>query len=210
MCSRLPRHFRPALSWFIAAIVLLTAGSTTRAALITYTFSGVGNGTIDETAWSGDFTFVFSGDTANVSGPSGGEYYQYALGGTFSEGSYNATLDANNTIVVNTDPSFPRLGFFNSTVDNSGLIQNSAFASIPYDLSTSIGPITGTGSNLLPTFNSVGDGFGTTGGQTVELLGMTSLTFTAAIVPEPSSVVLLAIGLAIGSAGLLRGWRKRS
>jgi hypothetical protein len=174
---------------FLGGIVVALAFSNpVRAGMITYTFSGVGNGTVDTTAWSGDFTFKFTADTANIFGPSGGEFFQFNLGGTFSEGSYSATLLADNIVVVNNDPNFPRLGFFNSAVDNGGVIQNSTFTT--YDLSTSFGPITGTGSNLLPTFNPSGDGFGTTGGDTIEVLGMTSLTFTAATVPEPSTLVM--------------------
>jgi PEP-CTERM motif len=209
MHPRTRRLFRPILVGLFAAIAGLASGVPVRAESITYTFTGVGNGTVDSTAWSGTFTFVFDADTANIVGPSGGEYFQLNLGGTFSEGSYSATLLSDNFVVVNTATATPRLGFFNSTVDNGGTIQNSAFTT--YTLATEIGPLTGTGSNVLPTFNSDGHGFGTTGGQTIELLGMTSLTFTATLqsVPEPSSVVLLASGLAAGLALLHRRRKAR-
>ncbi len=193
------------LAGFGAVVAGLAFSNSARAGEITYTFSGVGNGTVDATAWSGDFTFVFTADTANIT--SGGtEFFQRNIGGTFSEGSYSAALLADNTVVVNTDPSFPRLGFFNSTFDNGGTIQNSTFTT--YDLSTSFGPITGTGTNLLPTLNPSGHGFGTAGGDTVELLGITSLTFTAAAVPEPSSLALFATGLAV--CGLLLRHRQKA
>ncbi len=199
------RHFRLLLAGFGAVVAGLAFSNPARAGVITYTFSGVGNGTVDTTAWSGDFTFVFTADTANITS-GGGEYFQRNIGGTFSEGSYSATLVADNTVVDNTAPSTPRLGFFNVTFDNGGTIQNSTFTT--YNLSTSLGPITGTGSNLLPTLNPSGDGFGTTNGHTIELLGISSLTFTASAVPEPSSLALLAAGLA--GCGLFLRHRHRA
>jgi PEP-CTERM motif len=208
MHVRFRHHVRLLLTATIAAIGWLNGFSPAHAETITYSFSGVGNGTAGGNAWSGDFTFVFTGNTANVYGPSSGEYFQYSLGGTFSEGSYSASLQANNIVVVNTDPSFPRLGFYNSTVDNGGTIQNSVFTS--YALATALGPITETGPNLLPTFNSNGDGFGTTGGQTIELLGMTSLTFTATVVPEPSSLLLAGLASSGVGAGLIYRRRRRT
>jgi hypothetical protein len=188
-------RIRPILMGLGAAVAWLTLCLPTRAEPITYTFTGVGSGTVDANPWSGDFTFAFTGDTKNITS-GGGEVFQLSIGGTFSEGSYTATLLADNVVGVNNDPSFPRTGFFNSTIDDGGTIQNSSLTT--YELATSFGPITGTGANLLPTLNTSGDGFGTTGGQTIELLTMSSLTFTASAVPEPSSLVLMATGLAAG------------
>ncbi len=193
-------RFRPILAGFGAIVALLTFGMPAHAEQVAYTFTGVGSGTVDSSTWSGAFTFVFTADTSNITSGSG-EVFQRDISGTFSEGSYTATLNADNTVVVNNDPSFPRIGFFNSTFDNGGAIQNGSLTS--YMLDTSFGPITGTGSNLLPTFNSDGHGFDTTGGQTIELLTMTSLTFTASV-PEPSSLVLVATGLAAGIGVYLR------
>ncbi len=202
----LPKHQLPLLlAGFAALVAGLAFSNPARAGEITYTFSGVGNGTVDAgtTAWSGDFTFVFTTDTAFITS-GGGEYRQGNLGGTFTEGSYSAALLAHNIVVDN--PSSARLGFFNIVASNGGAIQNSAFTT--YDLSTSFGPITGTGGNLLPTLNAP-PGFGTAGGDTVTLLGITSLTFTATTaVPEPSSLALFATGLAV--CGLLLRHRHKA
>ena len=78
-------------------------------------------------------------------------------------------------------------------------------------LASAIGPITvGTGPDLLPTLNSAGHGFATTGSHNFELLGITSLTFTSSLqsVPEPLSMDLLAIGLTV-QIGFLGARRKR-
>jgi hypothetical protein len=194
--------FRLILGALAAVTVSLACGAPARAGEVTYTFTGVGNGTLDGTAWSGDFTFVFTANTSNIT--SGGvppEFFQRNIGGTVSEGSFSATLNSDNTLADNNDPSFPRFGFFNSTFDNGGTIQNAAFAT--YQLATAIGPITGTGSNLLPTLNTDDHGFDTVDGHNFELLGITSLTVTASV-PEPSSLVLAAIGLAAGCGLFLR------
>ena len=186
-----------------AAALWLFMGMAARAGSMTYTFTGVGNGTVDTTTWSGSFTFVFTADTSNITS-GGGEVFQRNIAGTFSEGSFSAALLANSSVVVNNDPSTPRGGFFNSTFDNGGTIQNSLFTT--YHLDTPFGPVTGTGANLLPTLNGSGDGFQTTtGGHTIELLGTTSLTFSAA--PEPSTLVMASA--LFGIFGVTLSYRRR-
>ena len=91
MRTQLRDQFRPLLAGSIATLLWLSVGLSAHAGPITYTFTGVGTGTVDGIGFSGDFTFVFTGDTANVT-PSGGEFRQDGIGGTFSEGSFSGTL----------------------------------------------------------------------------------------------------------------------
>jgi MYXO-CTERM domain-containing protein len=75
---------------------------------------------------------------------------------------------------------------------------NPAFAT--YDLSTSIGPLSGP-----PAFNS-GAHFATTSGDFVLDTISGNVTFQAQVAPEPSGLALAGVGL----AGLLGyGWRRR-
>ena len=84
MRSLLHRLFRPLLAGSAVTMIWLTLGVSAHAASITYTFTGVGQGTVGTVAWSGDFTFVFNADTANITS-GGGEFRQDGIGGTFSK-----------------------------------------------------------------------------------------------------------------------------
>jgi hypothetical protein len=80
---------------------------------------------------------------------SGGETLIFGIGGTFVEGSFTETLNNDYAVVDNTDPLFPRPGFFDSAFTDGVVIQNAAFET--YFLKTTLGPITETGANLLGT-----------------------------------------------------------
>jgi hypothetical protein len=189
----------------IAAAFCLTSVSTSRASPVTYTFDGTGGVTLDMVAL-GDpttgidtFSVVFTGDTSAIDG-SGAPYYRYNnITGIFSDSSVSEAITA--TIVVDSDPAYERVNFYNSSFDNGlGLMDIAALNG--YQLNTSVGPVTGS---LNPTLDS--GTFSTAGGD-LQFVSSDSLSFTASVssTPLPATLPLLASGL--GAMGLL-GWHRK-
>lgn len=194
---------------FFAAIALLALPAVADAAPFVYTFGGVGSGTANGTTFDGAFTFTFYGDTANIDASASPFYYLRNVGGTFTEGSFTASIDPTVTLVATADSATPRINFFNAAFDNGLGINDPSLTG--YGLASSIGPLTvsapGSASSFLtPTFNTNGDGFATSGGV-VRLVTNTSLTFTAqpfGAVPEPATWSMMVLGFGIIGAALRR------
>lgn len=186
------KSFRMGLLTVCSALLL---GGAAEATPIDYIFTGIGSGSVGSTAFNdSSFTFNFTFDTADVPALSGGETLISGIGGTFTEGSFTETLNADNVVVDNTASATPRLGFFNSSISDGLVLQNTAFET--YFLTTPLGPITETGGNLFPDFG--GGTFDTVGsGPAISITANTSLTFTATTVPEPASVSLALFGAAL-------------
>jgi hypothetical protein len=180
---------------FFAAMALLVGTVAAQAASVTYTFTGIGSGTIDGVSFSDQtFSFVVNSTTSLIDSSAAPYYYLRNVGGTFTEGSFSATLTATNTIVGSADTSTPytAINIFNSTSDNGVGLFDPSLGS--FHLDTSFGPITVTDpSSLTPTF---GGSFASTGGDTIAITGLSSLTFQAAVapVPEPTTWAMMLIG----------------
>jgi hypothetical protein len=188
----------------------------------TYTFSGTASGTLfDATGAPTDFmdqlfSIVLSADTAAIDATGAPFFRLDNIGGSFAEGAFTGTLSPFVTIVVNADPAFERVNFFNPTFDN-GL----GFSGHPglngYDLSTSIGPLTVPDpinaplGFLNPTLGA--GSFALEDGGSVHFAGNTSLTFTANVtggtVPEPATLLLVGVGLAAVAIGRRRTGTQR-
>ncbi len=182
-----------------AGTLILASAGGALATPVTYTFSGTAGGYAcvtctgsDNTNFSGSFSLVVTADTSAID-TSGNPYFKLLnVDATFTDGSFSAVLTG-VTVESNADPSFHNINFFNNTFLNGLGFTDAALTG--YDLSTSIGPITDSGSNLTPTFD--GGFFTTTGSNQVYFTSNSSLTFQADVqsVPEPSAVALFATGL---------------
>lgn len=189
----------------VAALALGITRSASATPII-YTFSGNVGGVncilcdgSDDTALSGAFSLAIASDTTAVD-LTGNPYFRLNnVTGNFTQGSFSSTLTG-LTIVVNADPNFENVNFFNNAFNNGlGFANNPALNG--YNLLTSLGPISSSapGAFLTPTLN--GGFFTTTGSNKVYLTSNNSLTFAANLagaseVPEPASLTLVGLGLA--------------
>ena len=190
------RHYAPLIMKRIIIIGIWIAFHwTAKASLIDYTLSGIGTGSLGAAPFSDvPVTITSTADTTNITVTSG-VFFAPNIAATVSvSGLGSATF------------TIPTRNFDNSNVAGAGIsapnqqrdildIVSSAFAS--YDLSSSLGLVTGT-----PVINS-GTGFATTVGD-FSLSSISSVTFQADTVPEPSTFALLDAA----SVGLIL-WRQK-
>lgn len=161
----------------LAALQPLTAGP------ITYTETGQLSGTLGTTVLTNtSFTFVFNGDTANITGSN--PLLNIALSNSLSLGSSIGSFTT--AVEVGVNPLSGVIGFSN-TAENAGITFTSATA-VGYGLATPIAITGGTPLFYTGTFaTSLG---------TLDITSAQNLGFTASGgVPEPGTLALVFIGL---------------
>ena len=186
----------PALT---VAVLGLAFGLPTsaRAGMITYAFTATGSGTLGANAFTdASFTITSTADTSHVA--STGEGFSVPdLTATVSVSGLGAATFTDPTTTID-NQGLGKVGISDSVPGVALLFEDNA-AFVTYDLTTPIGPLTGSSD-----FNS-GVNFATTAGD-FSLTNVSTATFQATTrsVPEPSSLAVLAIGFVI-----LEGWLRR-
>jgi hypothetical protein len=180
------------LALALVSVGLLAASSRAEADTITYTETVVATGFLGGSVFANDlFTFTFVGDTTNVTSTPG-VLFQNLVG--------TATVSVNGMTFTLTSPSEVADGVTSGVASiGEGFailsVANSAFTT--YDLTTSIGPITGT------AFVS-NSSFATSGGSLLLTTPARTATFQASVVPEPASSLMMCLGIACVAAVRLR------
>ncbi len=186
---------------FAVATILLPARAVF-ADTLDYTFSGVGSGTINSTTFTDEaFSVTFTEDTSAITGSGGYFFYNPAGDGTFTEGTYSATIN-NALIEVNGNNNtgsgaYETVFLFNSDFGSSiGISEDPAL--LGYALATPIttGTVPSSSTYPSPNIGAFQDalGFTTTSGDTVEFTSLDALDFTVtspSSVPEPSMLFFL-------------------
>jgi hypothetical protein len=181
-------------------LTLLVFTRVADAGLITYTETATASGKLGSDSFSSALiTFSGTGDTSGITQPIGGLYVLDLQSLNVSvAGVGSATLT--DLIVVQDDAIFPgqdNAGFFDATLGpgpgQAALVLstlNSVFAT--YKLATPIGPVDGA-------VDFVSGAYKTTAGLLVlDSVAAGSTQFSAAsAVPEPSSLGMLGLGLAV-------------
>jgi hypothetical protein len=182
---------------FSLAVLALAAATITGAAPITYTGQLTGSGTFGSTGFTDQLvTFVFEGDTANVTLIDPGVYLNSATSATVAvAGIGQGTFT--NSVAVWVNQGTLAFVFMDYTWGLPiAVFDNTAFST--YDLSTAIGPLAVAIRGFNPAFN-----FPTDAGNFTLTSMSGSPPFSAKIagseVPEPSSAALAGIGVALAA-----------
>jgi PEP-CTERM motif len=164
-----------------------------KAALINYSFTGTGSGTLDNLGFvDAPFAVSINADTNDVAfQPSLGAFGILNLGGTIDiTGVGVATFTL--PLFIFGGNGLDAVGFGNLDANGNLIaIFQTGLGLATYDLASNFGPVTGTNANL-SQFQNVATDLGTLGFTT-----MSEVTFVSTVtgVPEPSSFVLSGAGI---------------
>jgi hypothetical protein len=185
----------------LCATALLGSLSSISASPITFIYSGVGSGTVDSTPFTdAQFAFTSTGDTDDRMGEFDVSQINHLTSRIEIEGVGTFSVLVSTGTFVNRYFGIVGYGY---PYQADLLVGPTHDAFKTWDMLGSIGPIHGVGA--LVQWDSAQ--FETDGGVVDFDNSPSAVTFEATVVPEPSSVVLAAIGL-IGLAALGRR-RKR-
>ena len=172
-------------------LFLLAVMLRAEAASVTYTFTGVGSGTVDAASFTdAAFAIRVVADTDQIIQFMDGRFRIFSVEDLSSSieivGIGSGEFDREERVFVNQTSS--ALGFSHS-IGEGGVdlldIGHPSFAT--YDLSTSFGPVVGI--PLIDEFSGEPSTLGS-----ILLFSAHDISFNAVVVPEPSSILVLAAG----------------
>ena len=181
----------------ILIILLIAFVGPAKADPVSYTFSAIGSGSLGSDSFSDQtFTITSTADTADITESTGpGVVVIYVVPDTATTVTVDGLGTA--TFTIPTENVANSIGAVaieapGQTTDNSyaNVLDQGNFELSDYNLSTSIGPISGNAG--------INDGldFSTTAGD-FDLTSVTTDTFQAQVVPEPGSCALLTLGTVV-------------